>query len=366
MGLYRFVLSALVVLFHTGSISTPAGYSAVFGFYLLSGYLIPLAIERNYGLSRHGVTRYYGNRVLRILPLYAFFLILTAALLSWHGSATFQFSEKTVHILPDTSGYGLVEIGHELLFNAFIGVSNTGAVYVLNGFPKLVPQAWSLVVEFTFYALAPLLLILARSGNLRRHVPVYGLLLLSLGFALYSGHIGLDFQTYRYRSTFGSFYIFMLGFFAYLYRDRIPVPFIPRITPTILLLAYLIFVIFVNNGTLVESQIYWALSLQFVITVAGMAHSNPPSRLDRRLGHLSYGIFVGHFCVALLMSIVSADHTHFELLKGSFGAFGSLSFGIWCLMFTILAAYFAHKYIENWIDRLRDKVRGHVVQYGGA
>jgi peptidoglycan/LPS O-acetylase OafA/YrhL len=59
----------MVIFLHPGGILAIGGY-AVFGFYILSGYLMTLIMQKNYGYSRGGVARYAVNRFLRIYLLF--------------------------------------------------------------------------------------------------------------------------------------------------------------------------------------------------------------------------------------------------------------------------------------------------------
>lgn len=61
MGFYRFVLAVFVLLFHCGLVTGAPGASVVFGFYMLSGYLAPLAFEKKHGTT-FGVIHYLINR----------------------------------------------------------------------------------------------------------------------------------------------------------------------------------------------------------------------------------------------------------------------------------------------------------------
>ena len=71
IGSWRFFLAFLVVISHLWKdmIGGPAAY-AVWGFYVLSGYLMTLVLNEKYGPSINGLKRYAYNRFLRIYPLY--------------------------------------------------------------------------------------------------------------------------------------------------------------------------------------------------------------------------------------------------------------------------------------------------------
>jgi len=72
MGIYRFLLALSVVYFHFGGGGWAVGRMAIFAFYLISGYVIYRVLDRTY-LRQNLLSRilaFYGNRLLRILPLF--------------------------------------------------------------------------------------------------------------------------------------------------------------------------------------------------------------------------------------------------------------------------------------------------------
>lgn len=105
---------------------------SVWFFFVLSGYLISgpfvRAVVRGDGRRPSG-TRYAVNRVLRILPGYWFWLLVTLVVV---GGATF---EEVLRFLTFTH------------------------VYDQGPFTESMVQAWTLDVEVVFYALVPLLLL---------------------------------------------------------------------------------------------------------------------------------------------------------------------------------------------------------------
>jgi len=76
MGIVRFLLAAVVVLFHTTRMNWVPGRMAVDGFFVLSGFVITRTLLRNY---RGGaVWRLFGNRLLRLGPPYIVVLVVAA------------------------------------------------------------------------------------------------------------------------------------------------------------------------------------------------------------------------------------------------------------------------------------------------
>ena len=95
-GAYRTLLALFVVFFHIGHLPYLGSY-AVFGFYVLSGYLMTLVMHTNYGYTLVGMTKYAVNRVLRIYPIYWLACLLSIFAIYLLGSGyAFKFHQALV------------------------------------------------------------------------------------------------------------------------------------------------------------------------------------------------------------------------------------------------------------------------------
>jgi peptidoglycan/LPS O-acetylase OafA/YrhL len=165
-------------------------------FFVLSGFLLyrPFAGAVVRGAPRPSVRRYALNRALRILPAYWVILLLVALLLD----------------------RALIEKPLRLLGNLALIQNYIPAYQPVGKTPLGVAPAWSVVVEFSFYVVLPVLAVLA--GVLVRRVSsVWAalappLLLLSVGFAafiafrLFPERLGMTFEKFTfpiYASWFG-------------------------------------------------------------------------------------------------------------------------------------------------------------------
>jgi len=197
MGWVRFFLAAAVVFHHSSvpwNLPIVDGHQAVRLFYIISGFYMALILDRKYPGTREGIWLFYSNRALRIFPIY--WLVLAAAGLFYAAAWTWlgRMPERFGWYLP------LIESGHGTFLTG-LGVSQL-ALFGLDwfnlfdfqgatlawggtvpegrsaGFLCLVPQAWTLAVELSFYLFAPWI-VRARTGPLA--------LLCAIGFALRIG-----------------------------------------------------------------------------------------------------------------------------------------------------------------------------------
>jgi peptidoglycan/LPS O-acetylase OafA/YrhL len=83
-GTWRLFLALLVGLSHlwAGMLHGPAAY-AVWGFFVLSGYLMNYVLQTKYGFTAEGIRRYGLNRFLRIYPGFWVACVLGALSLIW-------------------------------------------------------------------------------------------------------------------------------------------------------------------------------------------------------------------------------------------------------------------------------------------
>jgi peptidoglycan/LPS O-acetylase OafA/YrhL len=158
----RALAAASVLLYHVWRFAAPDGRPADLGgatwamphlwhgvtlFFVLSGFLLyrPVAAAALRGSRRPTVRRYLRNRALRILPAYWVVLLLTAFVLQ-------------AALVPGSGGArteGVLDA--ELLVLNLLFLQNYSAQTIFTG----IGPAWSLAVEAVFYALLPLLALLA-------------------------------------------------------------------------------------------------------------------------------------------------------------------------------------------------------------
>lgn len=134
-GTYRILLSLLVVTGHLAGANGLGAY-AVFGFYILSGYLMTLIMHQNYGYTMDGVRKYALNRLLRIFPIYWVSIIVSLALILIAGENFTSEFHNQIHF-PQ---------GLEWFMNLFLFIVLPGSQMA-----RLTPPAWTLTVELFFY-----------------------------------------------------------------------------------------------------------------------------------------------------------------------------------------------------------------------
>lgn len=132
-GAFRTLLALWVVIGHLHG-PYQLGIYAVFGFYILSGYLMTTIMHRSYGYDSQGRLRYGLNRVLRLFPAYWTAILLSIVLLLSFGERITEFNSAMV--LPTT--------WQQWAQNALI-------MLAFDSSSRLSPATWALTVEMFFY-----------------------------------------------------------------------------------------------------------------------------------------------------------------------------------------------------------------------
>jgi peptidoglycan/LPS O-acetylase OafA/YrhL len=286
-GMLRFFLSILVVFSHlSGAHSADHfGYFAVRAFFVLSGLILTKSLHETYSFEFY---RFYVNRLLRILPLYALVCALTFA---------------AIAALPQEAGafmprWGFRESPQEILQNFMLLPLATGDLHL-----RFIEPAWSLAVELVMYYF--LWLGMARSEKMAW---------MCLGFGA-AYHIvllinGASFND-RYFSVASAFFAYGLGVLTYFHYDRLSRNARLGAACAILWFCNTVFGGMIWGGRLLDAGFY-ANTLLFALAAPWLLELRLPQRLrahDAILGHLSYPVFLvqwlGGFVGYLLLS-------HFE------------------------------------------------------
>ena len=287
-GTYRTFLALMVVALHLGGVPKIGAY-AVFGFYCLSGYLMTLIMQNNYGYTINGVGKYALNRFLRIYPIYWFSALFSLALIGYLGNDYTSGYHRAIY-MPDDF---LAIAKNVLLFFPFMET------------PRLTPPAWALTVEIFFY----ILIGLGISRNKRFTLAWFAISVLY--------HVGaLAFQlgwTHRYFTVFAASLPFSSGALIFHYRSELTAH-IQRLPENLLryLPFILLFMILLNwslGAALGQSAGFFFYSnyvLCAVMVAVLLDRRELPFinlGLDKWLGDFSYPIYLIHYQVGMVVMV---------------------------------------------------------------
>jgi peptidoglycan/LPS O-acetylase OafA/YrhL len=327
-GFYRTLLALMVVFQHLGGIKTLGGY-AVFGFYILSGYLMTLILHVSYKYSMTGFGKYALNRFLRIYPIYWVSCLISVVIVLWLGPSYTTRYHNSI-FLPDALT--------SMLQNIFI-------TFTPKTLPRLLPPAWALTVELFFY----ICIGIGMSKTKRLTIVWFSL---SIVYTVIINLMGLD-RVYKYYIIPAASLPFSTGALLYHYKDKIikVIPFLRSwVMPAILFILVLFnYLVSYKLDILETIGFYINYLLQALIVASLIDRPLLPfvsRQMDKLLGDFSYPIYLIHFQGGLILLGMGIGLKRGELLFAVV-SLPVIFFLSWCLT----------RFIEQPIENIRKKVK---------
>jgi peptidoglycan/LPS O-acetylase OafA/YrhL len=332
----RFILSLLVVVAHATEnfqATYHFGIYAVFGFYVLSGYLMTMVLNENYQFQ---FIPFVWNRFLRLFPVY--WLVWSASLviiLMLPGASSWK-ETWNVTTSPMSLLANLLIVPYEFYTSDY----------------RIVPPAWSVAVELVNYFL--LFIFIARS-----RLFAFAALALATVYHIYALLTFAEFWI-RYLPFYAAILPFTAGSIVYFARqqiDRVSETTIKSIlaVSTVIWAVNLLAFGFYSVIDTPEFNFSFYLNLTlFVVMISACSHASLrtiPRGLPKLLGDIAYPIFLMHWQVMFLMSVLFLD---------------SQKRGIAVLLISlpiiIILAIAAQKLADMLIEPMRDKIRPKLVK----
>ncbi|GAA3919287.1 acyltransferase [Hymenobacter algoricola] len=357
MGIIRLLLAIAVVIAHSTSIfgfRMVEGAIAVQAFYIISGFYMALVLNEKYVGQAHSYRLFITNRLLRLYPIY--WVVLALSVLGsvggyWLTGNPFKLSayfDALPYIQPGALAYlvltNLVVVGQDAVF--FLGLNpQTGGLFFAPDFHAtkppvymfmFLPQAWTLGVEILFYLVAPFLV--------RRRVSVLVLLALgSLAIRLGLHQLGLSNDPWSYRFFPSEILFFLVGaicYRAYLVLKTRPVDW--RVYQAMLGAALLVLLSYHWLPTDLPKRVLYYLF--FALSVPFLFILTKKSRLDYRLGELSYPVYISHMFTGSVVKLV-LDKAHVP----------EAWFGLVLVVVTVLFSLVLVRFIAEPVERYRQR-----------
>lgn len=303
MGYLRTLLAITVVFAHSYGEVFVGGQLAVQIFYMISGFLIAHVLRTNPAYAEP--LRFYVNRALRIYPAYfavalatlMYVLIANPSMLDIYRripatAALFAGISNVTVFGQDWVMFSGVSEGHLRFFTNF----RQSDPQLWNAL--LVPQAWTLGVELTFYVVAPFVL--------RRPGITVVLLLASCAVRAVTWRLGIgkvDPWTYRFFPS--ELALFLLGALS----NRYALPLWHRVIPTAkrhfvstLGVVYLLLLCIGFKKVPAADAAKTTLLLVSCTALLPLAFMfQRGSRVDKWIGELSYPVYIVHMLVIWTM-----------------------------------------------------------------
>jgi peptidoglycan/LPS O-acetylase OafA/YrhL len=290
LDVYRFILALCVVQGHLAGPerSLPGlSWQAVFSFYVLSGFLMSLILNQDYGFSASGLARFAVNRWLRLFPIYYAVIVLTALYIAFIGPLTQLNGALT---LPSSAS---------AIFANLTIITLTGFSFAPE-MQRLSPTTWSLAIEiFCYFLLA------AYFAQSRARL----LFMLVVGVVVAAVQIFIDFDQpdYGMQNHYGVLQAglipFALGGLAYFYRSAR----VYQYSGAKLGLLGLLFLANLALGYWSDFHKYvsglYVVAVLNVLLVPMLFTQTAKHSWQKILGGLSYPIFLCHWFIGTLIVI---------------------------------------------------------------
>ncbi len=329
-GLYRYVLACLVILGHVFQYNLAAA-CAVFGFFILSGYVVCYILHHRYLHLPHGLLKYAASRLLRIYPLYYLTLIGVLVLMHYQPGAVDTYGKGMVY--PAGAGDWFTNL---TLFSGRI----------LAGYfdRRVVPVSWSLCIELVFWGLMPILLTWAK---LRRVVIPLVLCYFMTTIIAFLPHKAE--RAVRYYGVAAASMPFCIGWLLFLrkqYAWRVP-----NLWGFAAVASLVVLLVNAADWFKVPEfeGFYFSLVLHTII-VAWLSQIDVAAapetlrRLDNWFAALSYPVYLIHMPVFVMLNIIWP------------GLLASQYF-VLCVIASAAAAAVMHALIEVPIEKLRKRFK---------
>jgi len=353
MGIIRVLLSVSVVITHTGLLwgyNIANGMVAVQIFYIFSGFYMFLILSNRY----KSIGNFFKSRALRLYPIYFCITFLTFCLMClWFlfgGSSMFSGFADIWRVASLPTRFFAIVANSCLFFQdtfLFLAVNpHTGGLYFTSNSLQepmplhkllLVPQAWSLGVELTFYLFAPFLV-------KRKTITLVLIAGASISLRLILAGMGFDKDPWSYRFFPFELALFLFGGIGYRIYERIKHSkktsiFAPFVTILTLSSLFAFQFLHIKGNYILLYYMAIALAVPFVF------HMTKDSFLDRKIGDLSYPIYISHILVAIIFLAFIQRCTSLSINKD-----------ILCIpiiMISVFISLVMNKYIQNSIDIFR-------------
>lgn len=350
MGQIRFFLALAVVINHIGPIfglQMIPGSLAVEAFFIISGFYMSLVLGSRYPLTFAGIKKFFTNRYLRLAPAYWVVIILSMLQAYIVGSIYTGISVNDVvtilQRLPLLHSVWLVFtnvflIGIDLtMFQKIIAPGELAwtADYNAGLLPAhkllLITPAWSLGTELWFYLIAPFF-----AGKSFRWLVGFLAASLAIRFGLYWNGLYEDPWSYRFFPSELAFFLvgMLLHRFYREYGRSL------SFNAGRFAIASVVILIFVSPLVPLEETVKQVIFLVlFSALIPAAFHVSKNNLIDRRIGELSFPIYISHTLVQQTVLYVGRTS---EMV-------GRISI----VVVTIVLALAVRRWIEDPVDKLR-------------
>lgn len=356
MGLIRLFLALIVVVAHTDpffGFEFLGGKISVQAFYIISGFYMALILNEKYIGINNSYKLFLTNRLIRLYPVYWTVLIslvlfsLSYGLITNGESFAYLHQFKNNHDILSPSSYVIFVFSNVFIFfqdallffeinpaNGLLFFQPRFDSNALNGFDfALIPQAWTVSLELSFYLIAPFIVRRKTSSIIYLFIIILTLRIL-MKYVWDFNYTPWNFRFFPIELTF-----FLLGIIAYkLYKsDRLKNS-NNKLNKIIFAGLLLLIICYDRIQIANKTELFFLL---FFLAIPFIFNLTKKSKLDRYLGELSYPIYIVHIFVILIGRSLEKQGIHLN--------------NIMLMMISLAAAVFLKHFVSDKIEVFRQK-----------
>ena len=301
MEIFRLFLSLVVVRNHMASFSLMDGMMnsimSVQSFFIVSGFYTSMILKTKYSSMRS----FWINRILRLYPIYLLIICLILLIDPNNFGKIFLDSSYSVLTRLYVFIYNIFMIGSD--WSLWLEITPEKTLDFVMNFRdsfhsihlkhSLLSVAWTISLEIYFYIIAPFLI-----KYPKKILVLLMILSLSLRF-LFLYPLGFSYDPYTYRFFPTELVFFILGIFSYYYAKQF-LKFGWIALTNVIILAFFIEKIPIDFRIL---KLIYFISLTIAIPFLFKLFKN--NVIDRKIGDLSYGIYLIHPLVIWKLSFLN-------------------------------------------------------------
>jgi len=305
-------------------------------FFTISGFLITyLLFKEKEKCKTVSYKKFYMRRILRIWPLYYFYLLLILLICGYKNVGTTYL--LYLGIIPNIANAIVA-------YTSLLTIPTSLALFLIGHY-------WSLGTEEQFYAFYPF--IVNKVKNIFYFLISFPIIFLGIKAAA----TFLDFPNYisyfLHYSRFGCLCLGGLGAYIYLYKGGVKMLFSSKLKVYIEFFCWGILLLVSLNkfhiASIIDHEIISCITVVIIYSqIFGKPFFNLENKLFDFLGKISYGIYVYNPLVIYLTSLIFKKIFN---LKTSF--FSYIAIYSIVLFFNILIAYISYNTLEKYFLKMK-------------
>ena len=273
-GTLRFVFAFMVVVTKYAGIEVIAGIG-VWGFFMLSGFLMTLVLNKKYTFTRKGIGLFFISRVLRLYPCY--FAVVAITMVLYYRVLGMDFSSICDHYFSTI---------RDITANVFI-LSNT--IFGIGRANVVVPISWAVDVELMMYFAS--VVFIARNPKFSLYSMLFTTALFPLLWLISKQYIADDPQTASnliYSFLPAALLPYTIGSFLCHYRKKI----ILQFSPVRLALVSAVLLLIIFQMPKFSVTLTYLVSLPLLAGIIVMLFRVKRNPVDSFLGDLTYPMYL--------------------------------------------------------------------------